>query len=399
MNRHAAVGICLGLLAVTSGGCLHLKRPPDVRTASKVPVLQAWAKLTAEHGGVVRDNWVATFKDPTLDALVTEALANNLDIRAAAARRDRAIALAKRAGSALWPTADLATGASAGGGNAVPSAFLQGVANWEVDLWGRVRYLTSAAEADARLAEADLEFARQSIAAQVAQTYYLTVANRLRLENSRSQLKIQEEIDRQQQVKAREGAANLLDADLSRSDLAKFRADVQDRLASLEQALRALEVLLGRYPAAEVQAAPALPVWPGPVPAGLPAELLERRPDIIAAEQAVASAFYQTASAKTDLLPRLALTAEGGYASKEVNGLLNRHMAAYSAGAQPGPAPIRRRLPLCQHRGREGSAKSSAGRLREHGVECVPGGTERAGERGVPGRALGTVAAFLGQHG
>lgn len=315
------------------GGCLNLKQAPDVRTTSKVPVLETWAKLTAENGGAVGDNWVASFQDPALDALVVEALANNQDILAAAARRDQAIALAKRSGSALWPTVDGSFGVLGGAGNASNSAFLRGLANWELDLWGRIRYLTSAAEADVDLAQADLEFARQSIAAQVAETYYLTVANRLRLQNAQAQVAIQTEIDRIQQAKLKEGQAGRFESELSTSDLARFKADVEERQAAFEEALRALEVLLGRYPAAEVQAAAALPEVSGVVPAGLPAQLLERRPDIMAAKHALASAFYRTESARANLLPRIALTADGGYASENLSGLLNRHMTYFSGGA------------------------------------------------------------------
>jgi len=338
MKRYAMAAVCVALSAATSGGCLFLKQAPRAQTEAKVPVLDTWAKLNAENAGAVRDNWVETFNDATLTALVKEALENNRDIQAAAARRDQAIALAKRAGAAFWPTLDLSAGAVDGGGLAADSAFLTGLANWEIDLWGRVRYLTRSARADAGAAEADLEFVKQSIAAQVAQTYYLAIANRLRLENTQVQLKIQEEIDRIQQVKTKEGQAFKYEAELSKADLAKFRADLEDRQASLDESLRALEVLLGRYPSAEMETATALPASPGPVPAGLPSELLERRPDIIAAEQALASAFYQTESTKTNLLPRLALTGEGGYASEYLNGLLNRHRALWSGGialAQP----------------------------------------------------------------
>lgn len=334
MKQRAIVAICVGVLSLASGGCLNLKKAPEVTTASKVPVLQTWAKLNAQNGGQVRDNWVTTFNDPTLDGLVRESLANNQNILAAAARRDRSLAFARRAGTALWPTLDFAFGGTAGAGKASGDTFFLGLANWELDLWGRVRYLNYASEQEFFLAQADLEFARQSIAAQVAQTYYLTVANRLRLQNSQSQLKIQEDIDRIQQTKLKEGQAGKFESELSKSDLARFRADVQDRQSAFEESLRALEVLLGRYPAADVKAAEALPALPGEVPAGLPAQLLERRPDVLAAKYAVASAFYRTESANANLFPRISLTGQGGFVHTDLNGLLNRNLATGSFGGQ-----------------------------------------------------------------
>jgi NodT family efflux transporter outer membrane factor (OMF) lipoprotein len=332
------------LAAASAGGCIHLKDAPRAQTEAKVPFPPTWAKLNPENAGTVGDNWVTSFDDPVLDALVAEALANNRDLQVAAARRDEAAALARRAGANFWPTVDLSAAALAGAGNAgligpfPQGGIVQGLVNWELDVWGRIRYQTRAAEADAVSTEADLEFARQSIAAQVASTYYLAVSNRLRLRNSQDEVVVQQEIDRIQQVKTREGQSSRLESELSRADLHRFRSDEVNRQAALEEALRALEVLLGRYPAAEVEtaaaaASPVLPPVPGAVPAGLPAELLERRPDIIAAEQLVYAAFFRTESAKTTLLPRIALTASGGYASKELNGLFNIHAGAISAGA------------------------------------------------------------------
>jgi NodT family efflux transporter outer membrane factor (OMF) lipoprotein len=334
MKQLALLAACVGV-TLASGGCLNLKQAPGARTTSEVPVLQTWAKLNAENGGTIRDNWVASFSDPALNALVSEAMENNRDLQASAARRDQAIALAKRAGADVWPTVNLRTGGSAGGrstGQSTGDVHLGMVASWELDLWGRVRYLTEAAREGALAAEADLEFARQSIAASVAETYYLAVANRLRLANSEALLKSQEEIDRIVQTKFKEGQTGRLESELSKADLAGFRADVQSRQSSYEEALRALEVLLGRFPSAEVSGAQTLPPPPGTVPAGIPSDLLERRPDIIAAEHMVASAFYQTESARMNLLPRIALTADGGYASTQLEQLLDHHNAAFSVG-------------------------------------------------------------------
>jgi NodT family efflux transporter outer membrane factor (OMF) lipoprotein len=317
------------------GGCIHLKKAPDARNESQVPVLQTWAKLDQQNGGAVQDNWVSTFDDSVLDALIAEALEHNRDIQAAAARHDQAIALAKRAGADFWPSVNLLAGGSVGSngrGQGSSNVNISAAASWELDLWGRVRYLTHAAVADAQAAEADLEFARQSIAAQTAETYYLAIANRLHLANSLSQSKIQEEIDRIQQAKLKEGQVGVFESQLSKSDLARFRADVQDRQSKYEEALRALEVLLGRFPAAEINAADRLPDLPGAVPAGLPSELLERRPDIISAERAVASAFFQTQSARMNLLPRIALTGNGGLASTNLYDLFEGRNAFFNVG-------------------------------------------------------------------
>lgn len=335
MKRLAIIAACAGVTTVLSSGCIHLDRPGKAQTESGVPVLQTYARLNAENAGTVRDNWVESFSDPVLNALVIESLKANYDLRAAAARHAQAVAFAKRAGANFWPNANLKAGGDAGGrstGKSTGDVHLIGVVNWEVDIWGRIRYLTESAHADALAAEADYEFARQSIAAEVAETYYLAVANRLRLLNSQNLLKIQDEIDRIVQAKVREGQTTQLESNLSKADLAAFKADVEDRRAAYEEALRALEVLLGRYPSADVAGAPELPPVPGTVPAGLPAQLLERRPDIIAAEQNLASAFYFTKARRLELLPRIVLTGDGGYESTQLKNLFDHHSAFFSLG-------------------------------------------------------------------
>lgn len=324
---------CVGL-ALVSSGCINLNDAPSARKESKVPVLQTWAQQAQADQGQVQDNWVQSFNDPVLDSLVREALKNNYDIQVAAGRRDQAIAIAKRFGADLWPTVD--ANASALGRFGTPNGdryALAGVVNWELDLWGRVRYLTRSAEANVRSAQADLEFARQSIAAQVAEAYYLAVTNRLRLENSQQFLTMEVEIDRIEQAKLRQGQADKFTSELSKSDLARFRADVQTYMAAEESSLRALEVLLGRFPAAEVKGAAELPTNDAPIPADIPASLLGRRPDIISAQNAVEAAFFQTESTRADLLPRFALTAQGGWASDSLGSLLNENSLGSSLGA------------------------------------------------------------------
>ena len=111
-----------------------------------------------------------------------------------------------------------------------------------------------------------------------------------------------------------------------------FRSVEQFRLAR-EQALRALEALVGRYPSADVEVATQLAGLPGPVPVGLPSELLERRPDVIAAERRVAAAFYGVQEAKAARLPRISLTASVNDISSDLFVLKSRDNPVWSAGA------------------------------------------------------------------
>ena len=274
MNVHriggSCLGLCLVLAATATPGCLNLEKPHPAVTEAKVPLLKTWAKLTAEDGGMPKDNWIATFDDATLQALVIEALVNNRDVRVAAAFRDQSIALAQKAGAPLWPTLDLnAEGLKTfhnAGNNSTAMLLNLSCISWEVDVWGRVRYLTDAAEADVQVAQADLEFMRQSIASQVAQTYCQAIANKQHLANSQAMVVMQEEINRIHQAKLKEGQLGKMDWELSNSDLASFRADAQNRQSAYESSLRALEVLLGRYPPPRSPRRPPSPSSPRPFP-------------------------------------------------------------------------------------------------------------------------------------
>ncbi len=103
------------------------------------------------------------------------------------------------------------------------------------------------------------------------------------------------------------GVGNSYDVSIAEASLLSYR-DVAEQLdLSYRQAIQAIETLVGRYPAAELEVAETLPQLPGPVPAGLPSELLERRPDVAAAERRVAAAFYRTEETKAARLPTLSL--------------------------------------------------------------------------------------------
>jgi len=120
---------------------------------------------------------------------------------------------------------------------------------------------------------------------------------------------------------------------LARATLASYRDSVRSLDYSYRQALRALEALAGRYPAAALEVPPRLAALPGPVPVGMPSELLERRPDVVAAERRVAAAFYRGEEAKAARLPRISLTAAVTSISSELFVLKEQNNPVWSLGA------------------------------------------------------------------
>jgi len=324
------------IVALTLAGCA-LKAPPArddlAREAlSNLKVPEAWAQPTA--GGAVTDSWLASFNDPQLDALVREALAHNPDLRVAAARVEQAAGYVKRAGATLYP--QVSALARGGGALSGDSSGLEGAGlfvNWELDLWGRVRAGREAARTQYDFAALEAEYARQSLAALAAKSWFLATEARLQKAIAEDMAASVERSLGLAQDRLRVGRGDESDVTLARASLAGYRDSVRNLEYSYRQSLRALESLAGRYPAGALEVPAQLAPMPGPVPVGMPSELLERRPDVVAAERRVAAAFYGVEEAKAARLPRISLTTAVTSISSELFVLKDRDNPVWSAGA------------------------------------------------------------------
>lgn len=290
------------------------------------PVPERWA-MARESVGTVHIGWIEAFDDPVLSALVVEAQANNRSLRATAAAVDRAYALLRQSRSQLYPSLDgTASAARSGpleGGPTTTSFTLGAQASWEVDVWGRVRSDVEAARQSARALEADYRFAQHSLAAAVARAYFITIEARLQVGVAQDIVDALTEIDRIVRVRFANGYANAQDAALARTDLETARDSLLSAQLGERDAIRALEVLVGRYPATELAPIATLPREPPPPEPGIPSQLLERRPDIIAAERRIASAIAGVDQAQAARLPQISLTGSLGGASNELSDLLD----------------------------------------------------------------------------
>jgi len=337
--RHRRSGLlCAAPLAaaLALAGCA-LNQPPDREAlrADAMPSVKAPGAWVSPGGapGAVQDDWLATFGDEQLRALVFEALASNFDIRLAAARVERAAAYAKQAGSTLYPQVNLlASGSFTGSdsGSAFETAGL--FASWELDLWGRVRAQAQAGSTQYEATEKDSEFARQSIAALVAKSWFLAIEARRQRAIAQEMSAAGESIAGLARERSRIGKGDEYDVRLAQAGLQGYRDSVLQLQLAEQQAIRAIETLVGRYPAAALDTAPQFPKFPGPVPAGLPSELLERRLDVAAAERRVASAYYLVGEAQAARLPRISLTASGSSITSDLVFLKDRENPAWSAG-------------------------------------------------------------------
>jgi NodT family efflux transporter outer membrane factor (OMF) lipoprotein len=333
MRLHAALLVLAGL----ASGCA-LQSPPDPlqlrqQTLANTQVPARWAMPGAAPGAVA-DDWLAAFNDPQLQALVREALVYNADFAMAAARVEQAAGYARLAGSLIYPTVNLLArgGGKLGGDN----SGLSGVglfANWELDLWGRARSEREAGTQQFEAAQLDAEYARQSIAALVAKSWILAIEARLQLALADEIVRSSERTLGLASDRLRVGKGDEYDVTLAQANTESLRDAARQLVLGHQQALRALETLLGRYPAAAIATANAIPAMPPPVPAGLPSELLERRPDVIAAQRRVAAAFYRVGEAQAARLPKIALTAGASSVSSDLFVLQSHDNPVLSLGA------------------------------------------------------------------
>ncbi len=318
------VSVCV---AIALTGCASTKTQDGAAINAKLEghtafTPQSWA--TNVDASQLRDaqqvDWLDSFQDNLLTDLVKQAIANNRDLMAASANVERANALAVQAGAQLKPQANLAFANSRAGSasNSISEVSTQALSvqlNWEVDLWGRISAGQRAAVVSAEAAAADYQYAQHSLAAATAKAYFISIEASRQVAILKDILASLEETFRIVDVQYKNGLVSAQDVALTKSDLASTREQLITLEASQREALRALEVLLGRYPKGALAVKTILPTLPPMPPLGVPSDILERRPDLIASERRVAAAFNSVAQAKAARLPQLSLTGTLGGAS------------------------------------------------------------------------------------
>jgi NodT family efflux transporter outer membrane factor (OMF) lipoprotein len=339
--QHPAIPVVLFLAVVGVGlsACALQQAPTQSEIAdealpSSTEIPPEWAADAADSGKV-DDGWIAAFGDEQLEALVAEMLQNNLNLRLAATQVERASAISRLAAASLSPMVGVGGDY---GSRSVSRKFagydpLSGdiqsataFVSWEADVWGKLRARARAGEESLAATEADFEFARQSMAAITARAWFLAIETRLQLELAEEAVEIFTKILELVEAKHEVGQLPLQNVYLTGADLASAQEAVRLVRSAHEQILRALEVLLGRYPSAELETADALVAVPPPIPAGVPADIVARRVDLIAAERRVAAAFFASEEARLARLPSFSITGVAGTTA------LTNEMAQLSAG-------------------------------------------------------------------
>jgi NodT family efflux transporter outer membrane factor (OMF) lipoprotein len=331
-------------LAIVIAGCTM--GPDYVRPAAPAPAsykeADGW-KRAEPQDHLPRGEWWRAFNDPELDALEAQVVIDNQTIKAAEARVREARALTEAARAALFPIVSGSAAATrSGGGSRVVGGSVQGGtgnrygitldANWEIDIWGRVRRQVEAAGANAQASVADLEAAKLSAQTLLATDYFL-----LRVQDAEIRL-LNETIaayERSLQLTQNQynvGVAARADVVQAQTQLKSTQAQVIDARLTRAQLEHAIAMLTGKAPAEVSVAASGSPIAHPDVPLGVPSELLERRPDIAGAERRAAAANAQIGVAEAAFFPSLTLSATGGFQSSVLSQLLSLPNRFWSLG-------------------------------------------------------------------
>jgi len=317
------------------------KRPPvTVPDTYRGHAPDAGPQTAASFGD---EKWWTVFQDPQLQELIREALAQNYDVRIAAARVLQAQALLGITRADQFPTI---TGGASSSNERLPAtritpAFETSPSQvnlslfWELDFWGKFRRATEAARATLLAAEWGRKAVMSSLVSNVASAYFQLLELDLEMEISRRTLGSRRESLRLVEVRARGGTTSLLDVRQSEQLVYTAAAAIPDLERRTEQQENLISVLLGKNPAPVTRGKPLvenslLPV----VPAGLPSSLLERRPDIQSSEQQLVAANARIGVAKAAYFPQITLTAVGGYQSPALTNLFTGPAGLWSFGGQ-----------------------------------------------------------------
>ena len=335
-------------LALLPAGCAS--PPPVVELELGVTLPGGWTTPGNINDGAPSNDpsWWKTFSDNGLDSVVEECLRNNHDLRIAAVRVDRAEAQAVISGADTLPALGLQADGAKSQRNFIglPIPGMQGIPrnrfsnygaalnlSWELDVWGRLRSGKSAALADREAAMADLHGARLSLVGQTCKAWFAVLEARRQGELAGATVENFRESEKQVRERYERGLRSALDLRLARANLATAEDHLEAARARKDGASRQLELLLGRYPSASLEAAGALPEVPAKAPAGLPAELLSRRPDLLALERRVAGQRERLYQARMALLPRISLSSSAGTSSNELQDIVDRDFSVWSLAA------------------------------------------------------------------
>jgi NodT family efflux transporter outer membrane factor (OMF) lipoprotein len=286
-------------------------------------------------------DWWHGFGSAQLDELIAEAERNNDDLAGAIARVREADAQVRIAGAPLFPTLDLGADATRertlvpGSGPRIGNVFNpQITASYELDFWGKNRALRSAARATAVASRYDQQTVALTVVRSVARTYFQALEFLDRIQVARQNLTNGQKILRGLELEQSAGTVTGLDVAQQETAVALLEAAIPPLLQQFRQAVYALAVLVGKTPESiDVTSGSLTEISSPGIAAGLPSQLLSRRPDVAEAEQQLIAANADITVARAALFPSIELTASGGYESSRLASLISPANRVYAVTA------------------------------------------------------------------
>jgi outer membrane protein, multidrug efflux system len=335
----------LGAVMLLVSAC---KLGPDYhRPAEEVPESYRF-DANPTPGSFADQGWWEVYQDPTLQALLTDALAHNLDVRIAATRVEQAAALLGSTRLQQLPQASVSFAAQrqrtsqyilAPGEPAIVNVFsLQGSLSYEVDFWGKYRRASEAARAQLLSTEGARDDVTAGLIASVATAYFTLQTLDEQVAITRRTIETRQKFVQLTEGQHERGTVSGLDVATAQAQLAVAEASLPDIERQIAQLEDQLSVLLGHNPGPILRNADgelkrmAAPEPPPVPPAGLPSSLIERRPDVREAEQNLVAANAQMGVAKANLFPTISLTATDGGVSTALSNLFTAPARAWSLG-------------------------------------------------------------------
>ena len=333
----AGVALAFSLSACST---FDLGTKPSEALQQEVAALSAptrWV-LGPQTDGKLAQNWSDVVSDSFLDTYIETALRNNSSLRASAENVSRSEAIFRQSKSVRLPfiTADGTTGVNGAlEGRSLSDSYSAGInASWEADLWGGIDAGILGSQYDLEATKAVYQNARQALIAAVARAYIVVIETDLLIALSDQTLAAQEETYRIVNVRYELGAASRRELVLAESDVASARDNLVIAQANKRTASLALEALLGEYPNGDITVSGDFPILPTLFDTSAPTQVLRQRPDVVASELAVLSAFQATRGERADGWPSLTLSGGVNTGADNVIDILNPTSIIYSLGAR-----------------------------------------------------------------
>lgn len=331
--------VCLSGIVVFGLTACSAVGPDYVRPELSMP--EKWNVAYTSASDLVNTRWWQQFNDPVLDSLITEAVRNNLDLRVATARVDQYLGALETTRSQYFPQVEGGINAARehSSGTTVESSRAALSASWELDLWGRVRRSSEVAQARVAGSEAGRRAVLLTVVSNVAKGYITLCGLDRQLEIALETEKSYLETLHLFQLRYNHGAISQLELSQVESQYESARQAIPGYESQIRQQENLLSLLLGRLPGPIARGKTLEKLQAPGLPEGLPSSLLERRPDVVEAEQTLVAANAGIGVAKAEYFPRISLTGLLGTASSDIGNLLSTGTGVWSlAGA--GTAPL-----------------------------------------------------------